>query len=61
MGHAAGPVALVGVTLDDGTPFLRGHSVTAFSNAEEEGYDAPFLLETALRDASARRPRGSRR
>ena len=30
-----GPAALLGVTLDDGTPLLRGRRVTGFSNAEE--------------------------
>lgn len=51
-----GPVALVGVELDDGTPFVRGRRLTGFSNAEEEGYakaDVPFLLESALRDEGA--------
>jgi len=51
-----GPAALLGVTLSDGTPLLRGRRVTGFSNAEEEGYaaaDVPFLLETALRDEQA--------
>lgn len=45
-----GPVALLGTSL------LQGHTVTAFSNAEEEGYakaDVPFMLETALREAGA--------
>lgn len=51
-----GPVALLGVNLDDGTPLLRGRQLTSFSNAEEEGYalaDVPFLLEDALRAAGA--------
>lgn len=51
-----GPVALLGVTLDDGTPLLRGRRVTGFSNAEEDGYaseDVPFRLESALREAGA--------
>jgi putative intracellular protease/amidase len=47
-----GPCGLLGVTLKDGTPLLRGHKVTGFSNAEEDGYakdDVPFQLEDALR------------
>lgn len=47
-----GPAALLGVTLDDGTPLLQGRRITAFSNAEEEAYakdDVPFSLEDALR------------
>lgn len=51
-----GPVALLGVTLADGTPLVQGRHLTAFSNAEEAGYaqaDVPFLLEDALRAAGA--------
>jgi putative intracellular protease/amidase len=51
-----GPAALLGVTLDDGTPLIRGRKLTSFSNAEEENYakpDVPFLLESALREAGA--------
>lgn len=51
-----GPVALLGVKLDDGAALLRGKKLTSFSNAEEDGYakpDVPFMLETALRDAGA--------
>jgi len=51
-----GPVALLGVTLDDGTPLVQGRRLTSFSNAEEEGYakaDVPFMLEDALRAAGA--------
>ncbi len=51
-----GPVALLGVTLEDGTPLVQGRRLTAFSNAEEAGYaqaDVPFLLEDALRAAGA--------
>lgn len=47
-----GPAGLLGVTLEDGTPLLRGRKVTGFSNAEEEHYakaDVPFSLEDALR------------
>ncbi|WP_109476216.1 type 1 glutamine amidotransferase domain-containing protein [Paraburkholderia sp. C35] len=51
-----GPVALLGVNLDDGTPLVKGRQLTSFSNAEEEGYakaDVPFMLEDALREAGA--------
>ncbi|WP_454757833.1 type 1 glutamine amidotransferase domain-containing protein [Cupriavidus campinensis] len=51
-----GPAALLGVTLEDGTPLVQGRRLTSFSNAEEEGYakaDVPFLLEDALRAAGA--------
>jgi putative intracellular protease/amidase len=51
-----GPSALLGVTLEDGTPFVRGRHLTSFSQAEEDGYakaDVPFSLEGALRDAGA--------
>lgn len=51
-----GPVALLGVDLDDGTPLVQGRRLTAFSRAEEEGYakaDVPFMLEDALRAAGA--------
>jgi putative intracellular protease/amidase len=48
-----GPSALLGVTLADGTPLVRGRKVAGFSTAEEDGYaraDVPFDLESALRD-----------
>ncbi|AJW99298.1 type 1 glutamine amidotransferase domain-containing protein [Burkholderia gladioli] len=51
-----GPVALLGVNLEDGTPLVKGRRLTSFSNAEEAGYaqaDVPFLLEDALRVAGA--------
>jgi putative intracellular protease/amidase len=51
-----GPVAFLGVTLDDGTPLVKGRRLTSFSNAEEDGYakaDVPFMLEDALRAAGA--------
>ncbi|AEA65112.1 type 1 glutamine amidotransferase domain-containing protein [Burkholderia gladioli] len=51
-----GPVALLGVNLEDGTPLVKGRRLTSFSNAEEAGYaqaDVPFLLEDALRLAGA--------
>lgn len=51
-----GPAALLGVTLDDGTPLVRGRRVAGFSTAEEDGYarpDVPFDLESALRAEGA--------
>jgi putative intracellular protease/amidase len=51
-----GPAAFLGVTLDDGTPLVRGRRLTSFSNAEEDGYaiaDVPFKLEDALRAEGA--------
>jgi putative intracellular protease/amidase len=51
-----GPAALLGVTLQDGTPLLRGRKLTSFSNEEEAGYaqaDVPFKLEDALRSEGA--------
>lgn len=51
-----GPSAFLGVTLDDGTPLVRGRKLTSFSSAEEDGYaadDVPFDLEKALRDEGA--------
>ncbi|MET0935385.1 MAG: type 1 glutamine amidotransferase domain-containing protein [Luteibacter sp.] len=51
-----GPSALLGVTLDDGTPLVKGRKVTGFSTAEEDGYarpDVPFDLESALRSEGA--------
>lgn len=52
-----GPVALLGVTLSDGTPFLAGRRVAAFTAAEEKGHsedDVPFLLDRALVEQGAR-------
>ncbi|WP_020652264.1 type 1 glutamine amidotransferase domain-containing protein [Massilia niastensis] len=51
-----GPAALLGVTLEDGAPLVRGRKLTAFSNEEEAGYaqaDVPFNLEDALRAEGA--------
>lgn len=51
-----GPAAFLGVTLDDGSPLIRGRKLTAFSDAEEDGYadkDVPFDLEAALREEGA--------
>lgn len=58
-GVCHGPAALVGVILQDGTPYLQGKTVTAFSNEEELFLipDAaevfPFLLEDGLREGGA--------
>ncbi|WP_394777977.1 type 1 glutamine amidotransferase domain-containing protein [Undibacterium sp.] len=51
-----GPAAFLGVTLEDGTPLIRGRKLTSFSNEEEAGYaqaDVPFRLEDALRAEGA--------
>jgi putative intracellular protease/amidase len=51
-----GPSAFLGVTLEDGSPLVRGRKLTSFSWAEEDGYaekDVPFDLEAALRDEGA--------
>ncbi|MDX1890260.1 type 1 glutamine amidotransferase domain-containing protein [Mycolicibacterium sp. 050158] len=51
-----GPSAFLGVTLDDGSPLVRGRKLTSFSTAEEDGYaqdDVPFDLEAALREEGA--------
>lgn len=55
-----GPAALLEVTLDDGTPLLRGRRVAGFSNAEELFLikDArqrfPYLLQDRLVEKGAR-------
>lgn len=52
-----GPAGLVNATLPDGTPIVRGRTLTAFTDSEERaaGYydDVPFLLETRLRELGA--------
>ena len=51
-----GPVSLLNVVLEDGTPLVKGKNITSFSNSEEKGYaqkDVPFLLETALVEKGA--------
>lgn len=52
-----GPAALVGMTLSDGTPLVRGKTLAAFTNAEEEAVgltDAvPFLLQSKLESLGA--------
>lgn len=52
-----GPVSLLNVKLKDGSHLVEGKQITAFSNAEENGYadqDVPFLLENALKDKGAK-------
>lgn len=53
-----GPAALLGVAMPDGTPFLKGRRVTAFSSDEErEMYDmenVPFVLDEAMKREGAR-------
>ncbi|MBM7650192.1 putative intracellular protease/amidase [Bacillus ectoiniformans] len=52
-----GPAGLVGVKLSDGTPLVKGKTVTAFTDAEERETTLdrfmPFLLETRLRELGA--------
>lgn len=52
-----GPAALVGMTLSDGTPLVRGKTLAAFTNAEEEAVGltgvVPFLLQTELESLGA--------
>jgi putative intracellular protease/amidase len=47
-----GPAALLGVTLADGTPFVRGKKLTAFSDAEEKAVglqaEVPFSVQQRL-------------
>jgi len=60
-----GPAALLGVTRDDGTPFVRGRRMTGFTNAEElfliENARVlfPFLLEDRARSLGARFDEGT--
>lgn len=52
-----GPVALLNVTLSDGSNFLEGRHVAAFTEAEEQGHseqDVPFMLDSALELQGAR-------
>lgn len=52
-----GPSGLVHVTLRDGTPLVKGKTVTSFTDSEEKEMkldaDMPFLLETKLREKGA--------
>jgi putative intracellular protease/amidase len=52
-----GPVALLGAKLSNGKYLVDGKQISAFTDAEEQGYaiaDVPFLLEKALREQGAR-------
>ncbi len=52
-----GPVALLGVTLRDGSTLLDGKRVACFTAAEEEGHskdDVPFMLDATLSAEGAR-------
>ncbi|NGN62821.1 type 1 glutamine amidotransferase domain-containing protein [Streptomyces sp. A7024] len=58
--YCHGVAALVDCELTDGTPLVRGRTVTAFSNAEEDYSNAaagvrlmPWRLEDALRERGA--------
>lgn len=52
-----GPACLVGVMLRNGTAFVKGRKVTAFTDSEERAVQLdkamPFLLESRLRDQGA--------
>ena len=52
-----GPACLVGVMLKDNVPFVKGRSVTAFTDNEERAVQLdqamPFLLESRLREQGA--------
>ena len=52
-----GPAGLVGVTLSDGSPLVRGKRLTAFTDEEEKAVELdqhmPFLLESKLRELGA--------
>ncbi len=52
-----GPACLVGVMLRDGTAFVKGRRVTAFTDSEERAVQLdramPFLLESRLREQGA--------
>ena len=52
-----GPAGLVAASKADGTPFVAGRKVAAFSDSEERAvgleHAVPFLLETRLRELGA--------
>lgn len=52
-----GPAGLLGATLPDGSPLVKGRLVTGFTNDEERaaGFDTlmPFLLEERLKELGA--------
>ncbi|MBS1555025.1 MAG: type 1 glutamine amidotransferase domain-containing protein [Bacteroidetes bacterium] len=52
-----GPASLLNVKLKDGSSLIEGKTISAFTNAEEEGYakdDVPFLLESAIKEKGAK-------
>lgn len=53
-----GPAALVAAKQPDGTPLVKGKTVTGFTNEEEEAVQLaklmPFLLESRLRELGAK-------
>lgn len=59
-----GPAGLVNVTYKDGTPFVKGKTLTAFTDEEEVEMQLdihmPFLLETKLREKGANFVRGEK-
>ena len=52
-----GPAGLVGVTMTNGQPLVKGKRVTGFTNEEERAVKlddkVPFLLEDRLRELGA--------
>jgi putative intracellular protease/amidase len=51
-----GPVALLNVTMPDGSNFIKGRNVAAFTEAEEIGHseqDVPFMLDAAMTNQGA--------
>lgn len=52
-----GPAAFLGVTRPDGSPMIKGRSITCFTDDEERAVHlddkVPFLLESTLRTAGA--------
>lgn len=57
-----GPSAFVNVTYKDGTPFVEGKKLNAFTDSEERDMaldqHVPFLLESALKERGAEFVRG---
>tara|TARA_R110002126_G_scaffold1402_4_gene7960 strand:+ start:2480 stop:3358 length:879 start_codon:yes stop_codon:yes gene_type:complete len=57
-----GPVVLMNVKMSDGSNFLEGRNVAAFTEAEEQGHsekDVPFMLDAALTNQGARHTHAS--
>jgi putative intracellular protease/amidase/sugar lactone lactonase YvrE len=52
-----GPAGLVGATLADGTPLVKGKTLTSYTNSEEVAAkldkEVPFILEQRLRELGA--------